>query len=192
LVEESNRTGLVCQNIRYMIELDLTQAELLVAFFKNALQVLAPSTSALAPSSSSKASGDEKTSSIIVTLFEGHPYTLWNIRDLGRHSGLQVEKSFRFQAGAYLGYRHARTLGVVRGKDGKEAGWSGEERGARSFVFVRRGEGSVVVTGKKKNDESSDDEDSVEDGGNEDEDDWSPGDIENAVHPSRRGNVPGS
>ncbi|PQE28124.1 hypothetical protein CJF30_00010222 [Rutstroemia sp. NJR-2017a BBW] len=90
-----------------------------------------------------------------------HPYTLWNIRDLGRHAGLEVERSFRFQAGAYPGYRHARTLGMVRGG----GGWKGEEREARSYVFVRRGEGAVQGVGKRKRGESSDEEDEEGDGG---------------------------
>ncbi|RMZ87006.1 hypothetical protein DV736_g5769, partial [Chaetothyriales sp. CBS 134916] len=33
---------------------------------------------------------------ILVTLFEGEPYSLWNIRDLARHCGLQVVESFKF------------------------------------------------------------------------------------------------
>jgi 25S rRNA (uracil2634-N3)-methyltransferase len=123
-------------------------AELLVAFFKNVLPSLAPST----PSS---------TSSIIITLFEGEPYTLWNIRDLARHSGLQVEKSFKFQAKAYPGYKHARTLGVVRGRNGQVGGgWKGEQRSARSYVFVRKGEASIpgmTENSKKGNESSSDD-----------------------------------
>lgn len=78
---------------------------------------------------------------IVVTLFEGEPYTLWNIRDLGRHCGFQVERSFRFQAVAYPGYAHARTLGVVKSKKGDAGGgWKGEDRPARSYVFVRKGE----------------------------------------------------
>jgi 25S rRNA (uracil2634-N3)-methyltransferase len=87
---------------------------------------------------------------------------LWNIRDLARHSGLQVEKSFKFQAKAYPGYRHARTLGVVKGKNGESGGgWKGEERSSRSYVFVRKGEATAPgdgVEGKKKNNDSSDDE----------------------------------
>jgi 25S rRNA (uracil2634-N3)-methyltransferase len=95
--------------------------ELLVGFFRRALLSLAPG------------------GSVIVTLFEGEPYTLWNIRDLGRHAGLQVERSFRFQASAYPGYRHARTLGIVKNKEGEAgAGWRGENRPARSYVFVRK------------------------------------------------------
>ncbi|RYP70840.1 hypothetical protein DL771_005215 [Monosporascus sp. 5C6A] len=95
--------------------------ELLVAFFGRALLSLAPG------------------GSIVVTLFEGEPYTLWNIRDLARHSGLQVERSFKFEASAYPGYHHARTLGVVRNKNGEiGGGWKGEDRAARSYVFVRR------------------------------------------------------
>lgn len=106
--------------------------ELLVAFFRRALLSLAPG------------------GSVVVTLFEGEPYTLWNIRDLARHAGLQVERSFRFQFGAYPGYHHARTLGVVRvggaGVDGggnneeSTSAWKGEDRAARSYVFVRKDE----------------------------------------------------
>jgi 25S rRNA (uracil2634-N3)-methyltransferase len=78
---------------------------------------------------------------ILVTLFEGEPYTLWNIRDLARHSGLKVVESFRFPWEAYPGYAHARTVGeITRGKDrtaeGKRKGaWRGEERDARCFVL---------------------------------------------------------
>lgn len=81
--------------------------ELLVAFFKSAMPLL----------SAGGAGRDATTGSIVVTLFEGSPYTLWNIRDLARHSGLAVETSFVFQASAYPGYRHARTLGNLKSKD---------------------------------------------------------------------------
>ncbi|AEO68858.1 uncharacterized protein THITE_59487, partial [Thermothielavioides terrestris NRRL 8126] len=98
--------------------------ELLVAFFRRAQASLAPG------------------GSIVVTLFEGEPYTLWNVRDLARHAGLAVQRSFRFAAAAYPGYAHARTLGVVRNRRGEVASraWRGEDRPARSYVFVRKGE----------------------------------------------------
>src|SRR5438045_431686 len=103
------------------VRLTKEHLELLVSFFQRAMPSLA--------------SGG----SIIVTLFEGEPYTLWNIRDLARHSGLQVERSFRFQASAYPGYHHARTLGVIRTKTGKAgSGWKGEDRLSRSYVFIRK------------------------------------------------------
>ncbi|CAD0099339.1 unnamed protein product [Aureobasidium mustum] len=101
---------------------------------------------------------------VIVTLFEGEPYTLWNIRDLARHSGLEVQRSFRFQADAYPGYSHARTLGNIEGG----GGWKGEERLSRSYVFQHKGAGDVVQKQQAKNNkrkkvEESDDEDSDED-----------------------------
>jgi len=117
--------------------------ELLVAFFKNALPCL-----------SSKPS-----SSIIVTLFEGEPYSLWNIRDLARHSGLVAARSFGFEFTMYPGYKHSRTLGVLKSKSGKESnGWKGENRSARTFVFVRKGEGPIIGLKRKKEQDSSDDE----------------------------------
>lgn len=117
--------------------------ELLVSFFKRAMMSLAPG------------------GSIIVTLFEGEPYTLWNIRDLGRHSGLQVERSFKFQASAYVGYHHARTLGRVKNKSGEVGGgWKGEERPARSYVFVRKDEGPSSIPRSSKKRSRGDDNDS--------------------------------
>jgi 25S rRNA (uracil2634-N3)-methyltransferase len=109
--------------------------ELLVDFFGRALLSLAPG------------------GSVIVTLFEGDPYTLWNIRDLGRHAGLAVERSFRFHAAAYPGYHHARTLGVIRDKAGNAGGgWKGEERASRSYIFVRKGDvpRSPATSGMKR------------------------------------------
>lgn len=133
--------------------------ELLVDFLRSAQRSLAPG------------------GTIVVTLFEGEPYTLWNIRDLGRHAGLAVERSFKFVAAAYPGYGHARTLGVVRNKrTGEVAGsaWKGEERRARSYVFVRKGEeggfGSKLGSGPKGKrkrggeGESSDEEEEEEEG----------------------------
>ncbi|KAL2866317.1 25S rRNA (uracil2634-N3)-methyltransferase [Aspergillus lucknowensis] len=72
---------------------------------------------------------------VLVTLFEGAPYTLWNIRDLARHAGLKVVTSFRFPWACYRGYSHARTLGEVEGKDGARGGWRGEDREARMYLF---------------------------------------------------------
>jgi 25S rRNA (uracil2634-N3)-methyltransferase len=70
---------------------------------------------------------------IIVTLFEGEPYTLWNIRDLARHAGLKVVESWKFDWDQYPGYRHVRTLGTIEGG----GAWRGEDRDARTYVFEK-------------------------------------------------------
>ncbi|KAJ5179612.1 hypothetical protein N7492_002822 [Penicillium capsulatum] len=95
---------------------------------------------------------------ILVSLFEAEPYTLWNIKDLARHAGLQVVTSFRFPWASYEGYSHARTLGEVEGKHGGRGGWRGEDREARMYVFEVKRE--VPRAGKKKRnrDDSSDSE----------------------------------
>ncbi|KAL1641650.1 hypothetical protein SLS58_005927 [Diplodia intermedia] len=84
---------------------------------------------------------------IVVTLFDGEPYTLWNIRDLARHVGLKVQRSFRFRAAAYPGYRHARTLGNVEGEMGGK--WRGEDRSARTYIF-EAGDAATTTGGKGK------------------------------------------
>lgn len=72
---------------------------------------------------------------ILVTMFEGEPYTLWNIRDLARHAGLRVVTSFKFPWSSYKEYSHARTIGEIDGKHGGRGGWRGEDRDARMYVF---------------------------------------------------------
>jgi len=125
--------------------------EVLVGFFRRALLSLAPG------------------GTVTVTLFEGEPYTLWNIRDLGRHAGLQVERSFSFQPSAYPGYQHARTLGVVKNKKGESGGgWRGEDRAARSYVFARKGDVAKPVKASKKRKREDDDSGEDDESGNDD------------------------
>jgi 25S rRNA (uracil2634-N3)-methyltransferase len=113
--------------------------ELLVGFFNAAKPHLSNGHSQYKKTSNGTESPRE--GQLVVTLFEGEPYTLWNIRDLARHCGLQVIESFKFPWQAYPGYQHARTIGdITTGKDradeGKRKGaWRGEERAARCYVL---------------------------------------------------------
>jgi 25S rRNA (uracil2634-N3)-methyltransferase len=116
---------------------------LLVAFFKSCLetssakqrlQILASQVhknhpSPLRPRSQFLRMGGR----IIVTLFEGEPYTLWNVRDLARHAGLKVVESWTFDWSQYPGYKHVRTLGTIEGG----GAWKGEDRDARTYVFEK-------------------------------------------------------
>ena len=111
--------------------------ELLVGFFKAALPLLAP------------------LGSIIVTTFDGEPYELWNVRDLARHVGLKVERSFKFQASSYPGYQHVRTLGNIEGG----GGWKGVDRPARTYVFGVKDGGTQGAPRSSKKREGSDSED---------------------------------
>lgn len=117
--------------------------ELLVKFFSAATSLLVPA------------------GKIIVTLFEGEPYTLWNVKDLARHSGLEVQRTFKFMPEAYPGYAHSRTLGNIEGG----GGWKGEDRDARSYIFRRRGEKQAPgAHGTKKRKRKSNNVSSDEDG----------------------------
>ncbi|EXJ72302.1 uncharacterized protein A1O5_04806 [Cladophialophora psammophila CBS 110553] len=107
---------------------------------------------------------------ILVTLFEGEPYTLWNVRDLARHCGLKVVESFKFPWSAYPGYQHARTVGdITTGKDRRDEGkrkgaWRGEERDARCYVLEdQNAESKDFQSPKSKRRRKRDDEDDEDD-----------------------------
>jgi Domain of unknown function (DUF2431) len=156
--------------------------ELLVAFFKSCQPLLAsksnPVRGRLSEGSDVEIQDDDlgsdqfqedskdtrSTGQIIISLFEGEPYSLWNIRDLARHCGYKVMTSWRFPWKAYPGYRHARTVGEVRRKTNgveeaernrqarkKGGAWKGEEREARGFVFewVDKGDQRLDLTSKE-------------------------------------------
>ncbi|KAF1833249.1 hypothetical protein BDW02DRAFT_468598, partial [Decorospora gaudefroyi] len=122
---------------------------LLVDFFKSCLEISSPGerravlssqqqnhTPTSTPTSSKRRKKPflRKGGQILVSLFESEPYTLWNIRDLARHTGgLKVLTSFRFEWGLYPGYAHVRTLGALEGG----GAWKGEERAARMYVFEK-------------------------------------------------------
>lgn len=96
---------------------------------------------------------------MLVTIFEGEPYSLWNIRDLARHVGLKVGRSFKFQAEAYPGYRHARTLGNIEGG----GGWKGQDRDARTYIFEVKNEEEVPAQSRKRKNRKGDSSESDED-----------------------------
>jgi len=112
--------------------------QLLAGFFKSARSLLKP-----------------VTGSVLVTLFEGFPYELWNIRGLAKEAGLATRVSFGFESEMYPGYAHVRTLGNIEGG----GGWKGEDRTARMYMFGAAGEGSLMNPKKKRRDDDDDDED---------------------------------
>ena len=149
--------------------------ELLVGFFKAAIPLLSTFQSSKRAGSDrydDELSDDDMftgKTQILVTLFEGEPYTLWNIRDLARHCGLQVIESFKFPWHAYPGYQHARTAGDIasgkdRASDGKRGGaWRGEERDARCYILQTRDSGNSQAFGNNAKKRGRPDEASVED-----------------------------
>lgn len=138
--------------------------ELLVGFFKAAVSLLSVPDSEdededededdYGDGYGSESDGKEprrtQPGQILVTLFEGEPYTLWNIKDLARHAGLRIVTSFRFPWSSYEGYAHARTLGEVEGKQGGRGGWKGEDREARMYVFENAQVEPAKKEGKKR------------------------------------------
>lgn len=65
-------------------------------------------------------------------------------------------RSFKFQAVAYPGYKHARTLGNIEGG----GGWKGEDRPARTYIFeLNDGMQADASKKNKSRDESDSDND---------------------------------
>jgi 25S rRNA (uracil2634-N3)-methyltransferase len=116
---------------------------LLVSFFKSCLETTTPKSrlQILASQVHKNHPSPLRTRSqflrmggrIVVTLFEGEPYTLWNVRDLARHAGLKVAESWKFDWNQYPAYKHVRTLGIIEGG----GAWKGEDRDARTYVFEK-------------------------------------------------------
>lgn len=66
---------------------------------------------------------------VALTLFEGEPYVLWEVKRLGRLEGFRVERSGRFEWAMFPEYHHRRTDG--EGNTTVKA----ENRAARMYVY---------------------------------------------------------
>jgi 25S rRNA (uracil2634-N3)-methyltransferase len=124
--------------------------ELIVSFLKAALTLLSSPANRLSPISPAPASNinshtgriihrNAYLGQVLLTTFEAHPYTLWNVKDLARHCEYSVERSWKFVPQQWKGYSHKRTLGDIEGG----GGWKGEERSARVYC-LRPKEGVVI------------------------------------------------
>ncbi|KAI9837562.1 MAG: hypothetical protein M1819_007213 [Sarea resinae] len=197
VTKDVNRQVRYNQDRRLLTRLADDPIELLVSFFTSSMPLLYRPSSASPPTQHNNNDNNNNNKDtkharsqpqgrrrrrrppgrIITTTFTSPPYTLWNIRDLARHAGLKVLRSFGFQAAAYPGYRHARTLGNVGGVEGGGA-WRGEERESRSYVFgFKEGEYDGLLPGearsrkrKKGASEDDDDDDDDDDDGYDDDD----------------------
>jgi 25S rRNA (uracil2634-N3)-methyltransferase len=137
--------------------------QLLSTFFHASISLLSPTTSHTHQHPYHDSNGETSPASVIVTLFDSEPYTLWNIRDLARSAGYTVWRSWRFVPEAFPGYHHTRTAGTIFGKDGgvSETAWKGETRSARCYEFglvPYPGDEAYSKKRRKEDDSGSEDE----------------------------------
>lgn len=66
---------------------------------------------------------------IVITLFDGEPYSSWNVKLLAKSVGYKVKESGKFDWSLFPSYHHRRTIGM--GDTTKPA----MERNARTYVF---------------------------------------------------------
>lgn len=85
---------------------------------------------------------------IILSVFEGQPYDLWNVKSLSKSHGLKVERSGDFQWDKFEGYAHKRT------NSEQNTTKVASERKARMYVFEKY---RKPQDGKKKNEEDDSD-----------------------------------
>jgi 25S rRNA (uracil2634-N3)-methyltransferase len=112
----------------------LQHQKLLVGFFGSAKQMI---------SSNGK---------ILVALFEGEPYNSWNIKQLARSCGLQLERSGSFSWQAFPEYHHRLTA-----KEGSTS-TPQRNRSARMYMFRKQDDTSDAKSNKRKRDVDSDSE----------------------------------
>ncbi|KAK9314058.1 hypothetical protein V1522DRAFT_386434 [Lipomyces starkeyi] len=91
----------------------LKNQELLDGFFKSVTSILKPS------------------GTVVVTLFDGLPYSLWNLKELAKNSGFETVRSGKFVWEHYEGYKHRKTSGM--GDTTKKS----QERDARTYIFQK-------------------------------------------------------
>ncbi|KAK9387940.1 hypothetical protein V1515DRAFT_585819 [Lipomyces mesembrius] len=91
----------------------LKNQELLDGFFKSVTSILKPS------------------GTVVVTLFDGLPYSLWNLKELAKKSGFETVRSGKFVWEYYEGYKHRKTSGM--GDTTKKS----QERDARTYIFQK-------------------------------------------------------
>jgi len=112
-----------------------TNQQLLVDFFKSAANhVVQPTTDNLTKDAHNDAIPVVQ-GQIIVTLKQGKPYDLWEIRKLASASSLVCLRSWIFSQEAFPGYEHRRTLGFEPGisKAGNEELIG---KSVRSYCFI--------------------------------------------------------
>lgn len=103
------------------------------------------------PPAPSSFSPPNRQGSLLVTLLDQNPYSLWGLPKLAtrppdfcpgtrdRQPRYKLTRSFEFKPEVYEGYGHRRTLGFKKGvsKDGNQE-IIGRKGGARTWEFVRR------------------------------------------------------
>jgi 25S rRNA (uracil2634-N3)-methyltransferase len=101
----------------------ITNQKMILAFFEQAKKKLC-----------TKEKNDENDGEIIVSLKNGVPYDLWDIRTLAKGAGLALDRSFEFIPSDYKGYAHRRTLGYdskISNPDNQEI----MKNKSRTYVF---------------------------------------------------------
>ncbi|KAI5790116.1 hypothetical protein EDC01DRAFT_114977 [Geopyxis carbonaria] len=94
---------------------------------------------------------------VVVTLFEGLPYELWDLKGIAKNAGFYTERSGQWNWDEWKGYEHRRTLGNI---EGKGSAWLGKQRKARCYVFGVIGEEKVELNVKNIDKDSKQEHDS--------------------------------
>ncbi|KAK9477079.1 hypothetical protein V1514DRAFT_348434 [Lipomyces japonicus] len=84
------------------------------------------------------------TGKVIITIFEGLPYDLWQVKELAKASGFDTIRSGKFVWEHYDGYDHRKTAGV--GETTKKA----STRDAKTYIFQLRTETQQKTPTSKK------------------------------------------
>lgn len=120
--------------------------EMLLAFFKSAKSVLLPD------------------GLVVVTLFASPHYEAWNIKGLAKSQGFRAQRSFKFLAEEFPGYRHARTIGTIE-KGKKRRGGQKPKQNEADEQGEKDGQEEKKDEEEKKKEEEGDNDGIIEQGG---------------------------
>lgn len=128
----------------------IAHQKLLVAFFQSCLHSVSVPRKVLQNSGGKKYCHVMKptllsnSGKIVVSLFDGLPYSLWDIKGLARKCGLSTVASHKFEWSSFPGYKHRLTGG--QGDTTQQY----DKRGARFYVFEKTDREKVEMELKKQ------------------------------------------
>lgn len=128
--------------------------QLVLGYFKSCNQVFDIVNNQIKDDFAGYSASDDSTNvgKVILSLFDGEPYSSWGVKILGRSEGFRVDRSAKFDWPLYPEYHHRRTNST------RDTTKPAAERDARIYIFEKFDKKEAdEKERRRRNDEDSDD-----------------------------------